>query len=417
MGLTGFRKAEKKLNSLEVQMIKFDLENMKSLVKKLGLDLSRLKTIHITGTNGKGSVAAFVTSILTEAGYKVGTYTSPHVVEITERIKLNDKNISEKGFERLAEKVFACIKKNRINASYFEALTAMAFLFFIEKKVDFVVAEVGLGGRLDATNLLTGKINVFTSISLEHTQTLGDTIEKIATEKAGIIKEGSVTVIGEKNEGLETVLKFAQSKNSRIAKVQGRLVSGTPFRQEFMLEKPKNTGPFATRLVGFHQAENASLALAAALELEKLGTKIPQEAIEKGLLKAHNPGRLEVLQKKPLIVVDCAHNPGGFEALLENLKIFKYEKLFLVFGAMDDKDVEKMLSAIPFDELVLTKPKEKRALDPKKLQKKFPQAKIFPDAVKALSFAKKTAGPKDMVMVAGSIYLAGEVLKEFKKIK
>ncbi len=411
MDLTSFTETLEKINELKVKMTEFDLKNMNKLIKELKINTKKFKVVHVTGTNGKGSVTAFISSVLSKAGYNVGAYISPHVLEITERITINGKHIEKHEFVRLSNLVFKVIKKKKIKSSYFEFLTALAFLYFQEKKIDFLVAEVGLGGRLDATNVLNGEVNVITSISLEHTQMLGNTIEKIAIEKGGIIKKNSITVIGKNNAGLETIKKITKKKNSQLVEVNGAKISGNLEFQEFCLLEPFKTRPFKISLLGEHQIENASLALAALLSLLKKGYRIPDNAIAEGLLNAKNIGRLQIISKKPLIVVDCAHNPDGFKVLNESLKMFEYKKLYLVFAVMGDKNWRKMLTTIKFDKLFVTKVDEERGLDPKKILKVYPKAKAFANPKLALQTAKKLAKKEDLILVAGSISLVGEILK------
>ncbi|MBI4044344.1 MAG: hypothetical protein HY392_01415 [Candidatus Diapherotrites archaeon] len=404
----------RRVEALGVKMENYDLANITGLYNALRLRQDFF-TIHVVGTNGKGSVTAFLSSTLTKAGYRTGTFVSPHVFDLRERILLDNRMIPKKDFHRLAAKIFECMEKNNLEASYFEFTTALAAMFFTEKKVRIAVLEAGLGGRLDATNLFNGQINVITSISLEHMATLGNTIEKIAFEKAGIIKPGSVTVISEKNAGLETVEKIAEQKKSKLVKVSfldnGLLKS----KQSFELVQPLEKGPYRISLLGHHQAENAALALAAVLELQKSGFAIPEKAVVKGFLSAENPGRLAVMGKKPLMVFDCAHNPSGFETLKKNLSLFKFKRLLLVFSVMKDKEWKKMLESFPFDELFVAGMNIERGLEPRDVKKVFPQARVFEDICSAISAAKKSAGKNDLILVAGSIHAIGMALKCVKK--
>lgn len=403
-----------RVEALGVKMENYDLTNISRLYSALKLEHDFF-VIHVVGSNGKGSVTAFLSSILAKAGYKTGAFVSPHVFDLRERILLNNKEISKKDFARLGQKIFECMDKNNLEASYFEFTTVLAAMFFTEKKVDIAVLEAGLGGRLDATNLFSGKINVITSISLEHTATLGNTIEKISFEKAGVIKKGSVTIISKNNAGLKTVKRIAEQKNSKLVEVDFHGTGLLKGKQSFELVHPQKKGPLRISLLGHHQAENASLAFAAALELGSFGFNIPAKAIRDGFLSAKNKGRLMVVGKKPLMVFDCAHNPGGFEALKKSLGLFRFKRLLLVFSVMKDKDWKKMLEGFPFDELFVSGMDVERGLDPKEVKKVFPQARVFDDICSAINTAKKKAEKNDFILVAGSIHAIGLALRCIKK--
>lgn len=367
------------------------LKNVKILLDKLGNPQNSLKVIHVAGTNGKGSVCAMISSILTEAGYKTGMYTSPHLKDFKERFLVNNKKISEQDLIKYFEKVKPLVT----NQTFFEVITATAFLYFKEKKVDFLVCEVGMGGRLDATNLVNPLVSVITNIGLEHKEYLGETLEEIAYEKAGIIKKNKPVVTGAKGTALNVIKKIAKEKNSKL----------------YIIKKPKN---ISLRLNGKFQLENASIAL-KAVEILKGGykLKVSNESIKKGLLKTKWYGRLEFISKN--ILVDCAHNPPAIKALKkELLKIRdKYKKLYLIIGILKDKDYKEMLKElVPLtDEIILVKPKIPRALEPKILAKEIKKdCIIIKDAKEALKYAKKTAGKDDLILVTGSIYVVGEVI-------
>ena len=413
MGSNNYEAVYKRVEALGVKMENYDLTNITRLYNALKLKQDFF-TIHVVGSNGKGSVTAFLSGILAKSGYRTGAFVSPHVFDLRERILLNNKMIPKKDFARLAEKIFDCMDKHKLEASYFEFTTALAAMFFTEKKVEIAVLEAGLGGRLDATNLFNGKINVITSISLEHMQTLGDTIEKIALEKAGVIKPGSVTVISKNNAGLKTVKRIAEQKNSKLVEVDFRDTGVLKGKQSFELVNPKK-GPYRISLLGHHQAENAAIALAAVLELKKLGFSITEKAIMDGFLSAENPGRLVIVGKQPLMVFDCAHNPAGFEVLKKNLDLFRFRRLLLVFSVMKDKEWKKMLRDFPFDELFVSGMDIERGLDPMEIKKVFPQAQAFGDICSAIKAAKKNAEKNDLVLVAGSIHAIGLALQCVRK--
>ncbi|MEK6869330.1 MAG: folylpolyglutamate synthase/dihydrofolate synthase family protein, partial [Nanoarchaeota archaeon] len=277
------------LYSLDVPKWTLGLDRIESLLKKLGNPEKKLRCIHVAGTNGKGSVCAMISSILTGAGYKVGLYTSPHLKKFNERIRINNKLISDKDIV----KYYLKIKKYVTNQSFFEITTAMAFLYFADKKVDFAVLEVGLGGRLDATNVVTPLVSIITNIGLEHTKYLGNTIKKVAYEKAGIIKNNVPVVTAAEGIALAAIKKISNERNSRL-----------------YIANKKNAN-YRIGLKGEFQKLNAAMAIKAIGILKNnYGVKIKKSNVKKGLLNAKWPGRFQFLEKN--ILVDCAHNPHGF---------------------------------------------------------------------------------------------------------
>ncbi|VVC00725.1 UDP-N-acetylmuramoyl-L-alanyl-D-glutamate--2,6-diaminopimelate ligase [uncultured archaeon] len=410
-----YRQSKEWLESLGTKMEGFDLETAKKLCKLSNLDLSRLKAIHVAGSNGKGSTCAFAERILREQGYKTGLYTSPHLVEPAERIQINGKKIPEKKFAILASRFRQIAEENNIPATYFEANTAMAFKYFLDEGIDIAVVEVGLGGRLDATNIIGPLVSVITSISLEHTQFLGDTIEKIAWEKAGIIKENSIVVAGEGNAGIKVLEEVARQRNSRIIYARYKTTSCTKNGNKFDLASPFEMKGLKMKMLGPHQVENASLAAAAVLALAEKGVEISEKAIRSGLAKAFWPGRLEIVRKKPIVLLDGAHNPDGWNRLGEALGIFRRKKLIVVFAAMKDKDISKakrLLAAA--DGLILTKPEMERAEEPERIKEIIGFGKAVVPAEKAIAEAVSKAGKKDLVLITGSLYLAGTAYRRFK---
>ncbi|MCK5283708.1 MAG: bifunctional folylpolyglutamate synthase/dihydrofolate synthase [Nanoarchaeota archaeon] len=363
------------------------LDKIKQLLEKLNNPQDKLKCIHVTGTNGKGSVCAILSSILTKAGYKVGMYTSPHLKRFTERFQINGKEIQEERLNQLIEKV----KPYHTDQTFFEITTAIAFLYFAEENVDFLVLEVGLGGRLDATNVITPLLSIITNISLEHTQILGETEEKIAYEKAGIIKKAVPTITLAKGSALKVIKKIAKENNSKLF-------------------SPKIKKNLSLNLKGEFQIENASIAL-KAVELLK-DRKITKESIKKGLNNINWPGRFEFIEDN--ILVDCAHNPDATKALKNEIKKIrkKYAKVISVVGILNDKDKKAMVRDISSfsDYLIFTKPKIERASNPGELSLFTNQRKeIIPDVNHALKKAKKIANKEDLILVTGSIYTVGEV--------
>jgi len=366
------------------------LENIKILLKKLGNPEKSLKVIHVAGTNGKGSVCAMVASVLIEAGYKVGMYTSPHLKDFRERFIINNKQISEDDVVRYLSKVKPLIK----DETFFEVVTAMAFLYFKDKKVDYLVLEVGLGGRLDATNVVKPLVSVITNIGLEHQEYLGETIEKIAYEKAGIIKNKIPVVTGASGAALEVIKKIAKENDAEM------FIDGKPIKVPL-------------RLKGEFQLINASIALETINVLNQYyNLEVSDRDIKNGFLKTVWHGRLEFISKN--LLVDCAHNLDAVKVLKKDfLKIKKeYGKLYLVFGVLEDKDYKSMLDELcPLaDSIVLVKPKILRAVEPKVLAKYVKNGVIIEDVRKALEYVKGIMRKEDLILVTGSIYVVGEII-------
>ena len=322
-----YNKILKYLYSLESSKIKLGLENIQNLLDKIGNPEKHLKCIHVAGTNGKGSVCAMLFYILKEAGYRVGLYTSPHLKKFNERIRINEHFITD----REIVEYFLKIKPHLTNQSFFEITTAMAFLYFKEKNTDFVVLEVGLGGRLDATNVVVPLISVITNVGLEHTDLLGSTIGKIAFEKAGIIKTNVPVVTACNSEALEVIKKTAKERNAPL----------------FMAKKYKNIK--FDYLNGSFQQQNKDIALTTMETLKKIySIKINKNQIKNGLKKTKWIGRLQFISKN--VLVDCAHNPSGFEVLRKELLIIKHQKniknFIFVVGMQKTKDIAKILKII-----------------------------------------------------------------------
>jgi dihydrofolate synthase / folylpolyglutamate synthase len=365
------------------------LKNIKLLLKKLKNPEKQLKVIHIAGTNGKGSVCAMLSSILKEANYKVGMYTSPHLKDFRERFLINNKKISKEDLVKYFQKVKPFITSQ----TFFEVITAMAFLYFRDMNLDFLVCEVGLGGRLDATNVITPLISVITNISLEHQEYLGETIEEIAYEKAGIIKNKIPVITGTSGSALEVIKKTAQKKNATL------YTNGKPIKS------------CSLNLNGDFQLKNASIALKSIKALNQYyNLKITKDAVKNGLLKTIWHGRLEFLSKN--ILVDCAHNLDAIKALKKEIIKIKRKKLYLIIGILKNKDHKSILKELTplADEVILVKPKIPRALDPKILAKHVNNPIIIKDTKKALKYAKNKAKKDDLILVTGSIYVVGEVV-------
>lgn len=404
---------------LEEKLAKFGsilgLERIEKLLNKWGNPQNKLKVILVTGTNGKGSTTTYLASILQEAGFKVGSYFSPHLKKYNERIKINGKKISDADLEEYSQEIMEYVHQGG-TITLFEALTVIAYRYFAENNVEYAIMEVGMGGRFDAVNIAKEEIAIITNIGLEHTEYLGETGEKIAFEKAGIIKQGIVITSAE-GKALEIIKKEAERGN-------GLFVLGEKFKVKNILATENGTifdyfgknnyEKVELRMLGEYQAKNAALAIKAA---EELG--IEELHIRNGLKKAKINGRMEIMGTSPKILIDGAHNLHGIEELIKNLKLFEYEDLILVFGVMKDKNWKEMLLQLgkKANKIILnkTKTQEERVLEPEEIKKfleenKFNgEIKIIQDVKDSLKYAKTIAKKRDLILVCGSIYMIGEV--------
>ena len=407
----------------------YGLQRTFRLLELLGSPHEKIKLIHVAGTNGKGSTTAMITKILRGLGYKVGMYTSPYLEEFEERIQINGENINKNTLVNLLEEVKIAIDKV-IEEGYehpteFEIITALMFLYFYNERVDYGVIEVGLGGRLDSTNVLTPKVSVIASISLDHMNILGDNLKDIAKEKAGIIKEGvPVILYPQKKEVEEVILKIAKEKNAKVYSVEkenGKLIDidYENLYQNVEVESYKNKYNIKLPLLGEHQILNLNVALntiEVLCEQEKI--KFDIKLVEKSLEDVKWIGRLEVLGKKPTIVIDGAHNIDGIKALRKNIeKYFKYNKIYLLLGILADKQVKEMIEEIaPVAEKIyaLTPHSERAELseDLKNEIVKYNSNTIaFESYEEAISSALQEAKEEDLILISGSLYMIGDMRK------
>ena len=406
------------LYSLQKLGIKLGLNKIKEILFKLGNPHHDLRCIHVAGTNGKGSTSAMLAGVLTAHGYRTGLYTSPHLVRFTERYRIDGAEVSSERLATVFERVRHVVD-DISPPTFFEAATAMAFLYFAEEGVDWAVIETGMGGRLDATNVIRPVVSCITNIAHDHGEYLGATLTGIAREKAGIIKDGVPVVTGERGPGTLGVFKTACLRHDaplfRLGKdFNVRRRKSSEFRY-FGLDAERILP--VPGLVGAHQLENAALALASLELVARSGMmNIDSRALSDGLAATHWPARLEVLSREPLVVLDGAHNVRGAEILRSALKgCFSWRRLHLVLGIMADKDVEGILRRlVPLAAtVVFTRPKNDRAADPRLLdrlsEELVGERYVVPDVAAALALAKSLAGPEDCICIAGSLYLAGEV--------
>ncbi|MDD5491241.1 MAG: bifunctional folylpolyglutamate synthase/dihydrofolate synthase [bacterium] len=413
--MSSFSDAVRYLESLALLGVQFDLKRIAKVLVNFNDPQDRIPVVHIAGTNGKGSVCAFLASILQAAGRRTGLYTSPHLAEVTERIQINRKDIDRAAFAGLICEVRKVCDSLRIKLTYFEILTAMAYIYFDREKVDVAIIETGMGGRLDATNVLKSPlVSVITNVDYDHTEYLGNTLKKIAGEKAAIIKKnGIVVTAATQPEVLAVLRKQCREQEARLIRAD----------KSIKIPAGWNIG-----LRGLHQKVNAACAIAVIKELQRQGFKISEKAVKQGLAKVFWPGRLEEFRlgtrdSGPVtVLLDGAHNPAGMRSLAEELGTRKsgINKLILVFGVLKDKDYRQMVGIIASlaDQVILVRPVSERALSPQKIKKLWPAgtevliAKSIPQAIKR---ALRLAGKKDLVTVTGSLYTVGEARKEILK--
>lgn len=382
------------------QAYKEDLHNIRQICAALGQPQDRFPSVHIAGTNGKGSSCHILASILMEAGYKTGLTTSPHFLDFRERIRVNGQMCSREFIVEFV-KDYADLLSS-LNASFFEAAIGMAFKYFADEKVDIAVVETGLGGRLDATNILHPILSVITNIGWDHTHILGDTLEKIAGEKAGIIKPGVPVVIGESLSATRPVfMEKAQSCRSPLI-----------FAEDFSFPEEDSD------LKGEYQQKNLRCVQTAVQELRKLGFDLPEKPVKAGLMNVKRNtglrGRWEKLGENPLIIADTAHNSHGLKEISKQLSHTPYRRLHLVLGFVNDKDVETMLSFFPKDAVYyFTQPDVPRQLPVEKLKEKMTDglnALFFNSVREALAAARASAAKEDMIYVGGSSFVVAEAL-------
>ena len=403
------------------------LEPTRRYLELLGNPQESFKSIHITGTNGKGSTSAFTASILEAAGFKVGLYTSPHLERFNERIKVNRVEISDEDTARLlteARKIFEEMVSypKPMPLRFFDILTGVCFKYFEEQKVDFGVIEVGLGGRLDATNLINPLVSVITNIGYEHVNILGPTLEDIAHEKAGIIKKNTPVVTGESNPNITDVFKKTTYElGSELFVVaqsaQYQRISTGQDGQIFNLKTPQREyRGLRIPLFGMHQILNATTSVLAIEALSKSGIDISQSSIKTGLQNVYWPARLEIIHNKPTIILDCAKDAEATEAVKETIKSdLNNRRTIAVISMSSDKNIEGMISNISevADRFILTKHSVTyRAAEPDRLIKEVVKYRkpyeVYLNRDEAFKHAVDIADPDDMILVIGSVYLAGD---------
>jgi dihydrofolate synthase / folylpolyglutamate synthase len=409
---------------------KLGLENIRQILNDLKDPQERYRSVHIAGTNGKGSTAALITSVLQAQGYRTGLYTSPHLVDFSERIRVNGTPIAHEDVARLTDKITQLTASNlRLTPTFFEFTTAMAFSFFAESDVDIAVIEVGMGGRLDATNVITPLVSVITNIQYDHQVYLGDSLAKIAFEKAGIVKQNVPTVTATTEpEAYQVIARVCGERQSRLYRLGDEFCVEGSSPEDFLYRGiHQSWAHLSMGLLGQHQLKNAACALVTAELLSGQGLTITETSIRDGFRSVQWEGRLEPIESPggPLILLDGAHNPAGAEALrnyLYELKTKRGGKLFIVLGILQDKDIRAVLKQlVPLaDEVILTRPDYHRAasladLEMAALSLGVPVT-LRERVYQAVELAKTKAGPEDCICITGSLFTVGEARATLKHL-
>jgi dihydrofolate synthase/folylpolyglutamate synthase len=402
------------------------LSVIEDLCRKLGDPQKKFRSIHVAGTNGKGSVSSMLASILSEAGYRTGLYTSPHLLSFRERIRINGKEVPPQWIVDFVDAARQMIEET--DPSFFELTVAMAFDFFAEQEADVAVVEVGLGGRLDATNIISPDLCVITRISFDHQAILGNSLAEIAGEKAGIIKPGIPVVISSRNPETDPVFISAAESNGSVVffsqdQFRYKRTGGDFLAQDFkrVLKSPCPDGVLnlSLGLSGHYQAENLGAVMQAVELLKKMEYQIPDEAILAGLEKVVPNtglrGRMEVLREAPLTICDIAHNEDGVRVVMEQLEMIPRRKLHLIWGMVADKDHASILRLLPEEAICyFVRPELPRALDVKlllgKAEKVGLKGNVYPSVRQGIWAAFAAAGPDDLVFIGGSTFVVAEAL-------
>ncbi|MCL0058004.1 bifunctional folylpolyglutamate synthase/dihydrofolate synthase [Dehalococcoidales bacterium] len=411
----------------------YDLRRIEELLAQLGNPHLAAKSVHISGTKGKGSTAAMVASALTTSGYTTGLYTSPHLHTLNERIRVNGELIPDDKLITLVERLKPEVELVNRKASYgqlttFELLTALAFAYFKLKEVDFQVLEVGLGGRLDATNVIKPEVSIITSVSFDHMEVLGNSLAEIATEEAGIIKPGSIVVTSpQSDEVAEVISNICLNCGAELIRV-GKDVTWQELnfdldRQLFQVKGRLASYKLSIPLLGHHQLANATTAIAALEVLAEKGVNISRDSIIDGLGQVSWPGRLQILSHHPLVVVDGAHNPDSAQKLKYSVEqYFAFDKAILIIGVSSDKDIAGIVSALfpLFDKVIITRSRHPRAMAPALIKAEFArhgvETQIVEDVATALFQALALAGDKDLICVTGSLFVVAEAIEEANRL-
>ena len=398
-----------------------DLTNTIKLCEALGNPQHQFKSIHVAGTNGKGSTSHMLASILQTAGYKTGLYTSPHLVDFRERIKIDGVYCTKEFVVEFTEQIKPLVVT--LQPSFFEITVAMAFSYFAKQKVDIAVIEVGLGGRLDSTNIITPEVSIITNIGLDHTQFLGDTIPQIASEKAGIIKKEVPCIISEYTKETKPVFDAAAKHTTLAYGSELYTILNTNYAHDYLgvqvlNKKTEGIETYQLDLNGSYQAKNIMGVLGAVGILQTKGWQISNQHIQAGLSQVKNNtglyGRWQIIGTSPTTVVDVAHNVAGIQILLAQIALVHHQQLHIVFGMVKDKDIDSVLALLPTQATYyFTQAQIERAIDAVELQQKASEhgltGNVYANVNEAISAAQKEAQASDLIVVCGSVFLIGEI--------
>ena len=423
-----------KEEALRYNITTFSLERMEKLLSLLGDPHRKIPTVHIAGTKGKGSTATMLAKMLEANDYKVGLYTSPHVLHLHERISVNSEMVSESEMRGLLNRIYAPIEKMSKTdpPTFFEIMTALAFMHFVDKGVDIAVIETGLGGRLDSTNVIQPAVIGITSLSIDHQQQLGETIDSIALEKAGVLKRGVPVITVQQEPAAMNVLRSTAVSLKAPLSVTG---SDIDFSHRF--ETSREHGPHTrvclttptskfehlrVPLHGKHQAINCGLALAMLDKLKSVGFKIDNEKASEGLQKVTLPGRMEMISRDPRIMIDAAHNAASIRALIHAIgQNIPYDSMVVIFGCNNDKDIMGMLQELQYgaDKVIFTRSNSAKAVSPEDLAEMYTElcgkmCQSAPSLGPALQLAKSAISKEDLICITGSFYLIGQAKMRFQ---
>lgn len=409
----------------------FNLARMLRILEGIGNPHRKLRCLHVAGTKGKGSTCHMLAGMLQNCGYRTGLYTSPHVMDIRERVQINGQMISEAGFTRLMAKLAPVVAKlEHERPTFFEIMTAAAFLHFANEEVDYAVIETGLGGRLDSTNVIKPEVCGLVNISYDHMQQLGNTLEAIAEEKAGIMKAGIPVISAPQEPGVKRVFRDHAKKVGCDLKFVG-----DELEFSYRFESSRATGPHArvcmmtphsrfdhvqVPMLGEHQTWNCGVALGMIDALRQKGHRIPEQPAVDGLAKVNVPGRLEIIRETPKTVVDCAHNAASIAALMRAIgQNITYDSMVVVFGCAADKDIDGMLRELQLgaDKVIFTTNGTPRSADPRELYTRFVEksqkmAQVEPTLMDAYRTAMHCVTREDLICITGSVYLVGDAKRQ-----
>jgi dihydrofolate synthase/folylpolyglutamate synthase len=427
-----YRQAVDWLDSTQHLGMKPGLERITYLLDHLDHPEKIFPKIHVGGTNGKGSVCRYLSSILIQEGYTVGVFTSPHLMSIRERFTVNDELIPENEFAALVttlKEIVDTLDNPTLRPTYFEICTALMFLYFHKKQVDYAIIEVGLGGRYDATNVIEPLLSIITNVSLDHTDVLGQTIEEISYEKAGIIKDCVPLVTAAKGNALTIIEKEVKAHHTSLVHVSDTkrsVIEQTQAYQLIRIEGMLDIYELKTYEIGAYQRENLAVAITAVEQLQLLGVFISPDSIKDGVEQMHHPGRMKVIHTRPTVIVDGAHNPGGIHEVKSTLySLFPDRNIILVFGVLKDKNIKEMIETLSTicGMIIITRPKNERAAEPDLVEKI--AISFFPDEQILITKTIKEAIRKglnqvkndDILLFTGSFYLLPDVMNYFDNTK